>query len=213
MSGIGKEFMEGTKYHRMGKSAHRLAMPPPVMELEWDRTKRPIPLPPPATLGLGAMSLRAAIEQRRSLREYSGQPLSLDELSYLLWCTQGVQDVAGRSTIRTVPSAGARHAFETLLCVNHVTELPPGLYRFLAVDHALVEENLAPWAVRMTTTSSPGAIAPSALSRARPATATAELGHAWTPQRPSRAWASRTAASLTDTTLPYVSCTTRRARG
>ena len=144
MSGIGREFMEGTKYHKMGKSAHRLAMPHPAMELEWDRSKRPIPLPPPATLGMGAITLRAAIEQRRSLREYSGQPLSLDELSYLLWCTQGVQDVAGRSTIRTVPSAGARHAFETLLSVNQVTGLPSGLYRFLALDHALVEENLVP---------------------------------------------------------------------
>jgi SagB-type dehydrogenase family enzyme len=43
-----------------------------------------------------------------------------------------------------VPSAGARHAFETLLCINRVAGLPPGLYRFLALDHALIEENLEP---------------------------------------------------------------------
>jgi hypothetical protein len=91
VSGIGKEFMEGTKYHNMGKSAHRLGMSQPPVEAEWDRTKAPIPLPPPVSLRLGDFSLRQAIEQRRSLREYSGQPLSLDELSYLLWCTQGVQ--------------------------------------------------------------------------------------------------------------------------
>jgi SagB-type dehydrogenase family enzyme len=144
VSEIGKEFMEGTKYHNMGKSAHRLGMPQPPVEAEWDRTKTPIPLSPPVSLHLGDFSLRQAIEQRRSLREYSGQPLSLDELSYLLWCTQGVQDAAGRCTIRTVPSAGARHAFETLLLVNNVTNLSPGLYRFLALDHALLEENLDP---------------------------------------------------------------------
>ncbi len=144
MSGIGKKFMEGTKYHNMGKSGHRLGMPQPPVEAEWDRTKVPIPLPPPVSLHLGDFSLRQAIEQRRSLREYSGQPLSLDELSYLLWCTQGVQDVSGRCTLRTVPSAGARHAFETLLLVNNVTSLSPGLYRLLALDHALLEENLDP---------------------------------------------------------------------
>jgi SagB-type dehydrogenase family enzyme len=144
VSGIGKEFMEGTKYHNMGKSAHRLGMSQPPVEAEWDLTKAPIPLPPPVSLRLGDFSLRQAIEQRRSLREYSGQPLSLEELSFLLWCTQGVQDAAGRCTLRTVPSAGARHAFETLLLVNHVTGLSPGLYRFLALDHALLEENRHP---------------------------------------------------------------------
>lgn len=145
MSGIGKEFMEGTKYHRMGKSAHRLRMPPPAVELEWDRTKTPIPLPAPAALRLGALSVREAIEQRRSLRSYAAAPLGFEELSYLLWCTQGVQEVLGGSlTMRTVPSAGARHALETLLCVNSVAGLRPGLYRFLALDHALLEENLAP---------------------------------------------------------------------
>ena len=42
--------------------------------------------------------------------------------------------------MRTVPSAGARHAFETYLCVNNISGLTPGLYRFLALEHALLEE-------------------------------------------------------------------------
>ena len=143
MSGIGKEFMEGTKYRNMGKSGHRLRMPAPPMELEWDRTQTPIRLPAPKEIGLGTLGVREAIERRRSVRDYSRAPLSLEELSYLLWCTQGVQRTsAAGQTMRTVPSAGARHAFETLLCVNNVSGLRPGLYRFLALDHALVEENL-----------------------------------------------------------------------
>ena len=143
VSDIGKDFMEATKYHNMGKSGHRLRMPAPPVESPWDRTRTPIVLPAPKSIALGVLSVREAIEQRRSVREYSRTPLSLDELSYLLWCTQGVRRTsAGGQTMRTVPSAGARHAFETLLCVNNVAGLRPGLYRFLALDHALVEENL-----------------------------------------------------------------------
>ena len=40
--------------------------------------------------------------------------------------------------MRTVPSAGARHAFETYLLVHRVEGLKPGLYRFLALGHALL---------------------------------------------------------------------------
>ena len=126
MSGIGREFMEGTKYHNMGKSAHRLGMPAPPMELEWDRTKRRFGCRRPRRSAWATLSLREAIEQRRSVRDYSRPPLSLEELSYLLWCTQGVQRMSGRQTMRTVPSAGARHAFETLLLVNNVPGCRPG---------------------------------------------------------------------------------------
>jgi SagB-type dehydrogenase family enzyme len=151
-SGVGREFVEGTKYHNMGKSAYRLGMSQPPVELDWDRTKTPIPLPSPKGIRLGGLSVREAIEQRRSHRTFSAAPLSLDELSYLLWCTQGVQRVgSGGHTVRTVPSAGSRHAFETLLCVNHVSDLAPGLYRFLALDHALLEQDLQPgFADRLT---------------------------------------------------------------
>jgi SagB-type dehydrogenase family enzyme len=143
VSGIGRDFMEATKYHNMGKSAYRLGMPPPPVELERDRRKTPVPLPGPKDIPLGTLNLREVIDGRRSVRSYSATPLSRDELSYLLWCTQGVQHVAaGGQMMRTVPSAGARHAFETLLCINSVSGLRPGLYRFLALDHALAEENL-----------------------------------------------------------------------
>jgi len=44
----------------------------------------------------------------------------------------------GVATLRTVPSAGARHPFETYLSVHRVVELVPGLYRYLPLDHKLV---------------------------------------------------------------------------
>jgi SagB-type dehydrogenase family enzyme len=80
-----------------------------------------------------------ALEQRCSVREYSAEPMSLAELSFLLWATQGVKEVTDRpATLRPVPSAGARHAFETYLLINRVSELKSGLYRYVALEHALI---------------------------------------------------------------------------
>ena len=55
------------------------------------------------------------INSRKSSRVYTQEGMSLLALSYLLWCTQGVKGIRGKSyaTLRTVPSAGARHPFET----------------------------------------------------------------------------------------------------
>ena len=145
MAGNGNEFVEKTKYLNMGESDYHKGLLQPPLALDWDRAKKLIPLPDPKGIRLGSLSVRQAIEQRRTLRSYSQAPLSLEELSYLLWCTQGVQRVVpGSGTMRTVPSAGARHAFETYLCVNRVAGLQPGLYRFLALEHVLIEEDLDP---------------------------------------------------------------------
>lgn len=80
------------------------------------------------------------LNQRTSKRRYLNEALSLEELSFLLWATQGVKQVIGRknhATLRTVPSAGARHPFETYLLVNQVEGLEQGLYHYLALEHKL----------------------------------------------------------------------------
>jgi SagB-type dehydrogenase family enzyme len=144
VDGIGRQFIELTKYRKLGKSDYGKGLPPPPLEATRDESRPLIALPDPKDIGLGSLPVRQAIEQRRSLREYAETPLSQEELSYLLWCTQGVQAIVPQSrTTRTVPSAGSRHAFETLLCVNNVTGLAPGIYRYVASQHALAEENLA----------------------------------------------------------------------
>ena len=91
------------------------------------------------------LNLQAAIERRRSIRSYLREPITLEELSFLLWCTQGVQRIHGnQATFRTVPSAGARHAFETYLLINDGEGLEPGLYRFLALTHRLQQVDMDP---------------------------------------------------------------------
>ena len=124
------------------------------MELETDQRKQVPPPPlqkpcPPGTpridlvapheLAVGGMPLIEAIRQRRSRRTFTAEPLTLEELSFLLWATQGVSQVMGDgvAALRTVPSGGARHPFETYLLVRRVQELAPGLYRYLPLDHQL----------------------------------------------------------------------------
>lgn len=64
----------------------------------------------------------------------------MDELSFLLWSTQGVREKSHGYALRTVPSAGCRHALETYLAVFRVTGLDKGLYRYLPLTHQLVLE-------------------------------------------------------------------------
>ncbi|MCF0107093.1 MAG: SagB/ThcOx family dehydrogenase [Holdemanella sp.] len=79
------------------------------------------------------------INRRKSHRVYTEQKLSLLQLSYLLWATQGVKEIRGKSyaTLRTVPSGGARHGFETYLIIRFVEGLESGKYHYLPMEHAL----------------------------------------------------------------------------
>jgi SagB-type dehydrogenase family enzyme len=71
------------------------------------------------------------------------KPISLTELSFLLWATQGVRKKLDRGhALRTVPSAGARHALETYLAVLNIETLDRGFYRYLPIEHKLVTERL-----------------------------------------------------------------------
>ncbi|KPK86474.1 MAG: nitroreductase [Phycisphaerae bacterium SM23_33] len=135
---IGKEFMAGTRYRAMGPPDQSRGRAAPPLEMPLGPTEDIVQIPQPGKFAVAPLDLSLAIERRQSLREYRPEPLSLEELSYLLWCTQGVKQVLGaQATRRTVPSAGARHAFETFLLINRVETLHPGLYRFLAIEHKL----------------------------------------------------------------------------
>jgi len=144
-AGTGREFMEKTKYRYLGRSDQDRGLPQPPLEIPPDPRKKIIDLPEPASLQVLPIDLRTAIERRQSVRAYIRKPLSISELAFLLWCTQGVRRVAGtNATFRTVPSAGARHAMETYLLVNDVERLPSGLYRYLALSHRIQEVDKDP---------------------------------------------------------------------
>ncbi len=145
MDRIFSQFLEHTSFDHLDKPAQMRGAKQPPLEAEYDKTKPVIELPPMSTAQLMNDSLREVMTVRRTVRQYSPDPLTLAELSFLLWCTQGVQETVpaydgkGLKTMRTVPSAGARHAFDTFLLINNVEGLPPGLYRYVALGHKLVQ--------------------------------------------------------------------------
>ncbi len=95
--------------------------------------------------GWARMPVGEAIARRESVRQYDAAPLTLEELAALLWATQGVRRMLSPiSARRSVPSAGARHAFETYLAVSRVEALPAGLYRYLPFDGQLAQLAIDP---------------------------------------------------------------------
>ncbi|MBN1123193.1 MAG: SagB/ThcOx family dehydrogenase [Anaerolineae bacterium] len=138
MKGIGRDFMQKTQYDYLEPSDQTMGLPQPPLFDEPDPDREQFDLPDPSGLHLPPVDLVQLITDRRTLRRYADDPISPAELSTLLWCTQGVKRVTGRpSTQRTVPSAGARHAFETYLLFNRVEGFDPGLYHYLSGEHRL----------------------------------------------------------------------------
>ena len=94
---------------------------------------------------LAKMSVSEAILNRESVRNYSHESMTQAQVTALLWATQGVRKVLSPDcALRTVPSAGARHAFETYIAVAKVEGLPSGLYRYLPFDNQLAQLRLDP---------------------------------------------------------------------
>jgi SagB-type dehydrogenase family enzyme len=122
-------------------SDQRRGVPAPPLEKPCPQPATSIDLPRPDTLTVGQMPLAEAIGRRKSQRRYTKDPLTLEELAFLLWAAQGVRETGQHGStpyvLRNVPSAGARHPFETYLVVNRVEGLEPGLYHYQSLEHRL----------------------------------------------------------------------------
>jgi len=120
---------------------------PPIEKPYPNNAKRIDLTPPKKWKTIPPIDLTTAIANRQSRRLYRDQPLTLEEVSFLLWATQGLRGkVIEGHAYRTVPSAGCRHALETYLAVLRVEGLDVGMYRYLPLSHQLLfefsEENL-----------------------------------------------------------------------
>lgn len=93
----------------------------------------------------GAVSLEKAIKNRRSARDYTGEPITLAQAAQLLWAAYGITEPVPdgpaflRGGLRAAPSAGARYPFEVYLVAGKVTGLAAGVYRYVSEEHALVK--------------------------------------------------------------------------
>ena len=116
-------------------------LPIPPIEKPCPKDAERIDLPAhEACRSISKTALVDAIAERESRRTFSGEPLSLRELAFLLWATQGVRGLIrdGLVTLRNVPSGGGMHPFETYVAALRIEGLEPGLYRYLAIEHKLL---------------------------------------------------------------------------
>ncbi len=133
--GLAFGYVQGTKYHRKQPLMDDLgSIPSPSSFKNYPDAER-IQLPEP-DLAQSA-DLWQCLAGRRSERNTTPDPLSLGELSKLMWGTQGITARAGIHLLRTAPSAGALYPFETYLYVDKVEKVPKGLYHFNVADFAL----------------------------------------------------------------------------
>jgi len=129
-------------------SDQQLGLPRPELQKATPPNAVLIDLVPPGEFTVGGTSTIDVIRDRVSHRQFTKEHLTLEELSFLLWATQGVRDKVFDGGItyvmRNVPSGGNRHPIETYLSIHHVEGIQPGLYRYLPIDHKLVQEKLDP---------------------------------------------------------------------
>jgi len=146
VKGIGDRFQQETKYdrHMMGWSMDRIRRPDPYKEYpDADRTD----LSHPEDICRG--SLDGALRTRRSVRRFADQPLTREQISYLLWASTGIQRKEGGYEFRTAPSAGALYPIETYLAVNSVEGVKQGVHHYRVRQHQLELLVQGDWGKRM----------------------------------------------------------------
>ena len=144
MSGIGDKFQQETKYEPSRIPRHKLlwdAKPPLYKGYPEAQKIELVAFDPRRFASLceaaGAMILDRALRQRKSIRDFQQQPVSKEQLSYLLWASTGIQRVENGYEFRTAPSAGALYPIETYVIVNDVIDLEEGVYHYSIKAHQL----------------------------------------------------------------------------
>lgn len=135
--GIGDRYQRETKYNRERMPHRRLdwRSKPDVYKVYPGSTRVELPRPRPET----DMAVDEALSRRRSIRDFAPDPVSLEQLSYLLWAATGLQREEYGYEFRTAPSAGALYPIETYLVAKGVIGLEEGVYHYSVRDHKLEE--------------------------------------------------------------------------
>ncbi len=89
-------------------------------------------------------SIEKTLLERRSIRKYKDEPLTLAEVSQLLWAAQGITNTS--RNFRTAPSAGALYPLEVYIIAGNVDELSDGIYKYKPKTHEL--ENISKGDIR-----------------------------------------------------------------
>ncbi len=136
--GIAHQYLRETKYDRTSILRRDDLGPAPRPSVYKNYPDGPkVPLPSPGFEQ--TPSLWRILEQRRSRRRYTVEPINVEILASLLWATQGISLSAPDYQFRTAPSAGALYPVETYLSIHNVSDVQQGIYHFNVLEFALEE--------------------------------------------------------------------------
>jgi SagB-type dehydrogenase family enzyme len=139
MKEVGIDFIKGTRYPDFSTPDLILGKPEPAIELPVPKGAKITKLPNPKRIKLPDMSVREAIERWEPPGFFARSSITLKELSFLLWCTQGFRKiVAEHIVLRNTPSSGSRYPIETYFVAGEIEGLETGLYRYIPSSHSVV---------------------------------------------------------------------------
>jgi SagB-type dehydrogenase family enzyme len=132
---IGDLYQQTTKYDRQDLTGWQLDWDnkPATFKLYSSARRQPLSRPQDQ----GGPPIWSLLAERRSIRRFAGTPLTEQELSQLLWASQGITARSRGYSFRTAPSAGALYPVETYLVVHSVQGVEPGTYHYAVEQHAL----------------------------------------------------------------------------
>lgn len=141
---VGDEFQRSTKHSRRKLLGGHLNWATKPATYKTYSLARTIPLT--SEFPDKSLPFVDVIRRRRSIRSFSNKPLSMAELSFLLWASTGIQRREHGYEFRTAPSAGALYPIETYLVANNVAGLEKALYHYNIETHALEEVHVGNFA-------------------------------------------------------------------
>ena len=142
---LGRAFQSKTSYHRRAMEEHELDWRSKPQQHKFYPYVPVVSLPGPTQAPAVAktVDLWNCISRRRSVRSFGTVPITLDQLSRLLWASAGTTSSfvtpRGQDFYRAAPSAGALYPIETYVVVNRVEDLELGLYHYRVTGLDILE--------------------------------------------------------------------------
>ena len=133
---IGDNFQKLTKYQRGKIGGYLDWSNKPEIYKKYPESKK-IQLSNPEQIN--TLSFDQTIKNRKSIRNYKQIPLTIKQVSYLLWSSTGIQRTKANYQFRSAPSAGALYPIETYLFTKNTKNLQTGLYHYNIEHHSLEE--------------------------------------------------------------------------
>ena len=144
---VGDDFQTETKYVRTKSLGGNLDWANKPETYKSYPSSKTIQLP--SQLQEATFNFTEALRRRKSIRSFSPKPLSMADLSFLLWASTGIQRTEHSYKFRTAPSAGALYPIETYITANNVEDLKEGLYHYNIKNHLLEEIKLGSFGVNL----------------------------------------------------------------